>query len=632
LNPDDLVKDEKEPVGKLDVRMHRIITHYDESRTIRNRLEHDWARDQKIVKGIPIYAENPRSNVRKRPKMRFRKVWSSTVRILSSLWQAFLSDKQKFTIKGFDEEKDFRAAKVLEIMTRYRLNWLFRRRDGFTKLLWALNEAITPGLSVMKVHWKFNEEQEIDEPAFTNYPLEQVALDWQAPTFQESRYVYLENFLTKEQMEDLGYENIDEASPISVPTLPLRDVRYHDSVDPQNARGNSQQGNYTNGSVGSAYPAPGTADGDTLKDFLQARYRVLECWERRKGKIWLSVVNPEGRTWLKKPIVSPYGSLYPVAVGSLLLEPHKLVPESIISPMAGPQEDLNMNINLRKDNQLLAMMGGWSVDKFGGVDTQSLANLRPGFIVRRNPGQGLIEPLKLPDVTQSSYAEASIDEGMIEEGMGIPPIKQGTASSSKTGVTALNLQEANAKESLFVATVAETLFRQIIYLLAYEIQLFETDEKIFRVANDNARTELNLKPEQHDNVFDIAFDMDLVIDVGLNEASRAIELQRQFMFIDRALQSNQAITLMLQAGIKVDNPQMVDVSQFLKPIAKKLGIDNFQESLINLQAPEPEQEEQTGGPIGQSVAGANAPQPNARPADQADQGEFQAFLSQLGQK
>jgi hypothetical protein len=625
MDPQNLVSDEDKPTKRQrDKILQERLIHYNESVMIRNKLEHRWSQNQKLLKGIPLHHERTNSSVRKRPKIRFRKVWSAAVRILASLFQAFLLDKNKFRIKGFDESTDFQQAKVLEKMTTFRLNWLYRRRDAFTKLIWSFMDAISPGLSIVKVHWKFNEEQGVDEPALTPYPLEQVALDWSAPVRDEMRYAYLDSFLTKDQLGEMAYDNIDKAIAIDVPQHILRDIRWHETGDPLKGRERGSSSDYNNGTVGLNFPDPGTAEaGDTTKQTVTQRFRATECFYKEDGKIWFGVFNREGGIWLKEPTVSPYGTIYPIAIGSLLLEPHKLVPESIVEPLEGPQEDLNMTLNLRKDNQLLSMQGGWSIDRLAGVDVQALSNLRPGFIVRRNPGQGAIEPIKLPDVTQTSYIEAGADQSMIEEMMGIPPVKQGTSTSSKTGVTALNLQEANTKENLFIATIGETLFRQIIYLLAYEIQLFETDERIFRVANENARKEVN--DAKLDNIYDVEFDMDVEIEVGLNEVSRSIEIQRKLLFIDRALQANQSTILMLRSGIQMPNPQAVDTAEMLNDTAKDFGIDNLKKYLVPLTPPQPQQPQQGGGAPAQQAEGQMAPQPNQ--SDLTSQDEFQQFLS-----
>ena len=623
MDPKKLVEDEKKPsnTGKI---LDILLAYYDESKAIRSKLEYRWTKNQKLVKGIPVYSEREHRSVTKRPKIRFRKVWSSAVRLLSSLYQAFLFDKNKFQVRGFDELNDWKKAKILQKMTEYRLGWLFRRRDGFVKFIWAFMDCISPGTSVIKVHWKFNDEQKIDEPVITTYPLEQTCLDWSASTVSEMRYAGFENYLTEQQLEEMGYDNIDQAVAVELPQSTLRDTRFHETGDPLRSRDGSEGTNYQNGTVGLNFPAPGTAEaGRTVKDFVQLRYRALECFWKQDGKIYFGVVNPEGKVWLQKPMVSPYGTIYPVAVGSLLLEAHKLIPESIVEPLEGPQEDLNMTMNLRKDNQLLAMMGGWSIDKYGGVDRQALSNLKPGFIVSRNSGQGVIEPIKLPDVTQTSYVEANADQTMIEEMTGITPVKQGQTNTDKTGVARINLMESNAKEQLFTAIVRETLFKQVIYLLAYQIQLFETDERIFKVANESLRKEKGSSVQEYDNIYDVEFDMDVQVDVGTDEASRAVELQRLFAFIDRSLQSNNAIGLLMKSGVQIPNPTIVDTSKALQDIAEKLEIDDFQKYIIPITPPPPQGQE-----LAQGAAGAQAPQPNAQ--GEAP-GDFEQFMQQMSQ-
>jgi len=617
MDPKELITDETKP-GNKDEILNGALARYAESLTIRTRLEHRWTKDMKLVKGIPLYKERQDSSVRKRNKLRFRKIYSNVMRLLASLFQAFLIDKNKFKIRGFDEVNDFQRAEVLEIMTKYRLNWMFRRRDGFVKFLWGFLECIAPGTSVMKVHWQYNEEREIDEPSFTNYPLEQVALDWAAPTVHEMRYVYLQNYLTRDQLEDQGYNNLDKVQPLDIPVSILRDTRFHETGDPQRARNESSGVDYQSGTVGLNFPGPGSQESlESVRDRVTQRFLAVECWYRKEGKIWFGVFNPQGRVWLVDPIVSPYGKIYPIAVGSMILEAHKLIPESIVQSLEGPQEDLNMTLNLRKDNQMLAMMGGWSIDKFGGVDRQALSNLRPGFIVSRNSGQGVVEPIRLPDVTQTSYVEAASDQAMIDEMSGITPVKQGQTSTDKTGVAQINLLESNAKERLFTAIVGETFFRQIIYLLAYQIQLFETDERIFRVANANLRDK-NIPIDKRDNIFDLEFDMDVEIDVGTNEVSRAVEIQRKMALTDRALQSNNSTLLLMKTGVQIPNPTILDTGKILEDIAADLEIDDFSKYRVPV-APPPQpptpQQGQGGGQEAQAAEGQVAPQPNQQGAD-----------------
>jgi len=620
MDPFKVEKRYKKPKNPDEIKA-TILSYYSESKSLRDRLEIQWSNNQKIVKGIPIHKEKLYSTIKKRQKIKFRKVWSSTIRLLASLYQAFLMDDNKFKIRGFDDVMDWMKASVLDTMTKFRLQWLFRRRDGFTKFIWAFMDCISPGTGIVKVHWKYNEEMNIDEPCMTNYPLEHVCLDWSAATPSDMRYAILENYLTKNQMEEMGYNNIKECTPVTLPTSQLRETRYYNEVDP--LRDHKETSAYSNGTVGSSYPQD--ALGTKIEDQVKLRYRVLECFYRKNGQIYFCVLNPgdgEASVYLIDPIESPYGKdLYPIAVGSLLLEAHKLVPESLVQPLAGPQEDLNMTMNLRKENQLLAMMGGWSIDKFAGVDTQSLNNLRPGFIVRRNPGQGAIEQLRLPDVTQTSYMETNADQVMIDEMSGVNDTKRGDTTSDKTGVAQINLQEANAKEGLFTAIVGNTLFKQVIYLLAYQIQKFETDERIFRIANAALRKD---KGEQVSDIYDLNFDMDVEVSVGLNEVSRQSLLQKQFMMIDRSLQANNSTMLMMKTGASIQNPVLVNVAEMIMDTAPQLGIKNMKKYLVPIQPPQGEPGK--GGKEGQAAEGQNVPQPNAKEA------QYQDLMRQMQQR
>lgn len=594
-------KEDKEE--KVDIDLNDLLSKLNRSIGIRDILQQRWTRNQKILKGIPVEDEKEYNTTTKRRKLRFRKVWAAAVRLLASLYQAYLKDKQKFKITGVDEVEDYLKARVLEKMVQYRLNWGFRRRNWFTKFLWAFMEAISPGFSVVKFCWKFNDDLNIDEPDFVNYPLEQVALDWSAGTPFEMRYAFLENYLGEDQMEEMGYENIDDAIMVSMPQSDLRATRFYNGVDPMTST-LPVNSDYNNGSVGDHYPKPGSSRGDTEPpEYLDKKYRCVEAFCRKNGKVYFGVFNPEGKVWLKKAEVSAYGDIMPIATGSLLLEAHKLVPESLVEPLEGPQEDLNMNINLRKANQYLAMQGGFIYGKYDGVDLQALSNLRPGFRVGAN-NVNAVAPIKIPDVTQSSYAEAGIDENMIDEMSGVNPTKQGNQDTTKTGVAEINLQESNAKESLYVAIVGETLFRQMMYLLAYGIQLFETDEKIFRVTNEQLRRE-GVIPAGQSDIYALEFDMDVDIEVGISEASRAVELQRAFLAVQNMTQANQATAGALASGIQMPNAAWFDPTPIFEFILKKLDMGQHMKNIKIPMAP-PKPEEPAGGEAVQNAQGNNA--------------------------
>lgn len=622
MNPSDLTQDEDKPKASSEL-LDELSCYWQDSVAHREILENTWARDTNILKGVPVEAENSKSKVTGKSKLYFRKAWSAQIRLVAAFFQAYMQDKQKFKIWGRDDQQDFIKAQVLEIMTKYHIDRLMRRREMFKKMIHAFMDCVAPGTAVIKQMWKYNEEWEIDEPDFVVYPLEQVILEWQKTCVSDMEYCGFENYLTHYQMEEMGYENIDKAVKESMPESVLRSARYQNTPDPLDGDNTPNQ-NYSDGTVGSHYPEKGTQGDTTMQDRVRSRYRAVEMFYRRKGKVYFCVFNPAGKVWLKAPEVSPYGRDFPISMGHMLLEAHKLIPESIIRPVEGPQEALNLDLNLRKDNQRLAMNGGFIYSRFGGVDKQALRNVHPGFTVAANDTSA-VQPLKVPDVTQTSYMEASADMAMIDEMTGVNDAVLGNSTTGKTGEAQINLSQAQAKIDLFITTVGQTLFHQFIYNLAKHISLFETDERIFRIANERLR-QSGLSKEKFDDVYDIEFDFDLEIDTGYSEASRAVMGQRYAAVWDRMLQSNNAAVMAMQAGVLPEGqkPQLFDIPKFSIDVIPQLGLPNPSRYLIDVTPP-PSPE--AAGGQSQSVAGQNAAQPNEA-AD--DSGFMQNLQAQMG--
>lgn len=610
MDPKIISQDETEGYKLTSEKIEKYLSYWEDARAYReSAIIPRAARNLRLMKGVPVEEEATRSRVTGKNKIYFRKIWSTAVRLLASMFQAYLQDKNKFKLVGRDEDQDYVRAKVLEVMTRYRFEWMMRRRNLFVKLLWAMFNCISPGFTVVKHIWKYNEELGIDEPDFVVYPLEQVILDWPELSSGDQnnmRFVMFENFYTMDMLEELGYENLSKLKEEQKPQNELDQTRFIESQNPYS--GSSDHGNYSNGAVGHTYPGRGSQPSQ--KNPYLRRYLALEIFYKEKGKLYYCVINPETKAVLAKAIVNPTGREYPVSIGHMLVDPHKPVPEGLPEVLEGPQESLNLTLNLRKDNVMLAMNGGFIVSRFANVDKQSLQNLKPGFVVSADETEHSVREIKMPDVTQSAYIEANQYIGMIDEMGAVNPVKQGNSGDTKATVAQINLNEANAKHDLFVATVGHTLFHQFVYNLAKQISLFETDEKIFRVANQALRTE-NVSVNDYD-IYDLEFDFDIEVNVGLSEVGRGIKAQQITAAMQTAQQSNNSVILALKSGIGMAEPKIFNLGEMQAELLPELGLPSLRKYLVPVTPPPPEQPQagQAGGQQSQVAEGQNAPQPN----------------------
>ncbi len=574
-----------------------VLKYKQQSEQLRAKYDYRWSKNLKLIQGIFPEEEVTQSKVRNRSKIFFRKIWATSWRLVASFWSSFLQDRDTFKIEGRDS-KDSHKARILQIMTEYRRDLMMRSQGLFLQFIWGFQNIINLGWCIGKLSWEFNPKTGQDGPRFIIYPNEQVFPDLTAETKDRMRYIIFENYLTKEDMEELGYENIDKAEAVSIPSSSVRNARHYKTTDPLQNPGDKE------------YPLPGRYQEDNRKDVLTGnRYRVWEVFYKKDGVIKFVVTN-ENKVVLKPEIDSPYGDRFPIVSGLCLTESHKLFGEGFPEPLEGPQESYNANLNMRKDNVALSLNKMFKVSRFANVDLQSLVNQRSGGIVLMDDINA-VQEIDHRDVTQSSYVEANMDEQMMEEMSGIVEIKQGRGREQKATTSQINLSEANAKIDLYIAIVSETFIKDFYSLLAYQIQMFETDERVFRIANDTFRQETGLPIE---DLYDLDFEADCIVNVGLGTVGRQTEIQQTLLAMDRAIMANQSALQLLQipGAAPPGGIRLIDTTALLEDILPKLGKKDLTRYFIDV-APPQQQGEQTGSQ-NPALAGANQPQIGGRTA------------------
>ncbi len=556
-----------------------------------DRLLYDdrWSRNLRIIKGIFEQDENSWSKTRNRAKINFRKVEAITWRLVAAFYRSFLAERDSFEFGGrMGSDNDFHRAKVFQEVVQYHVDSMNRHQSLMKKHLWAFKNISDLGLGVAKLWWNK------DHPEYVLYPNEQVFADWSAEHKEDMGYIILVNYMTKEKMEEMGFENIDKAQFTSVKNEQLRNVRHQTTGDP--------------GVFGEdEYPSPGksgeTSDGNLMKE---KTYAVWEVFYKKDGKHWLGYTN-ENNVVLKKAEESIYDH-YPIIMGQCLLEPHKAIGTGFPEILEGPNESFNVTMNQRKDNVSLVLNPMTLVSRFGNVDLDSLTNSRPGGITLTDD-MGGIEDRRMPDVTQNAYMEAAIDEGMMQELSGITPGKEGMGSASqKATVARINEQNADVKISLFIAIVAETYMKPFYHELAWQVNKFESNKKILRIANDSFKSKnpSKLPSELLPMLEDVSdfddLEMDMVLKVGKSEYDKDVDLRKLSLIMDKAIMANQSQMQLLQVGLmQPEGVKLYNLAAFEDEIMRLLGVRNIKDFIITVQQP-------AQAPQNQAVAGAMTPQ------------------------
>ena len=559
-----------------------------ESEDLRRKYDYRWSKNLKLIKGVFREGEYGKSKVRDRDKIFFRKIWATIWRLAASMYHAFLKDPNTFKIEGRDTINDPFKAKILQSMTEYRRDKMANKNNLFLKFMWAFMDIFIYGWCCGKLCWTYKGKK--DEPQFILYAPEQVFPDMVAETSDDMRYIHFLNYMTLEEMEMREYDNLDKVQPSAIESSIVRQTRHLFGIDPLQNPGEYE------------YPSPGRYQDD-MKDKQVRRYKVYESFWWEDGEIKYGIHN-DFRVWLKETKTSPYGDKIPVILGTCLTESHKIFGEGFPEPLEGPQESYNYILNMRKDNVSLAMTGHTFVSRYGGVDLQSLINRRTGGYTLMDD-VGAVKHEDVPDVTPNAYMEAAADDAMMQEISGVTAGKVGLERAEKATVAQINFTEANAKIDLYIAMVGETFVKNFYLELARQIQMFETDETIFRIANNKLRQETGV-PYLFD-IYDLDFDADCIINVGLGTVGRDIEVKQNLLATDRAIMTMQAVANLMKLGaVPPEGMRIPNVAKFFEALLPLIGYKNVNDFFITLPPPQMGLMGEGGG--NPAMAGAMQPQ------------------------
>ncbi|HDZ27466.1 hypothetical protein LCGC14_0514960 [marine sediment metagenome] len=575
------------PNQSLDLRLQKLQSWKKESYDLRTSKDNRIAKNLKLMKGIWSDQTQTKSKITGKNKTFFRKIWSTVWRLTATMYQAYMKDPESFKISGRDLINDPRKAKVLQILTRYRKDVMMDTGNLFLKFIWAIINILTNGWTCGKLSWN----PITDQSEFTLYPWEQVFPDMVAETDDKMRFITFLNYLTVDQMFDMGYP-VTDVIPTAPETNQVRSVRFWNDIDPQVA--NRTPATYTgvgNAPTGGLYPRPGSAP-DTQKVDHVKRYNVFESFWKDDGKIWYAV-SLDFRHFLVEPMLSPYGDgsrptdRFPIVTGQCLTEPHKLIGEGMPEPLEGPQESFNHNMGMRKDNVASSMAGHMFVSRYGGVDIGSLTRRRVNGVTMMDDITAVKHEI-VPDVTQTAYIEARADESMMNEMSGDTEAFRGQQKPEIKATTAkLNFQQSNTKPELYVAIVGETFFKRFHMELARQIQMFETDENSLRIANEELRQKEGGGP--YDDIYNLDFNANCTMEIGAALTGQGPMVQQTLLVLNTANQSLASIASLAQLGaipkegIKI--PNIAAIFEDLMPLLGHRDIERYTITIPPPQAP-----------------------------------------------
>lgn len=242
----------------------------------------------------------------------------------------------------------------------------------------------------------------------------------------------------------------------------------------------------------------------------------------------------------------------PFAAGNLLLEAHKIYPNSPSLITAPLQQELNEIVNQRIDNVRLAMNKRYIVRKGANIDMASLARSVPGGGVVAGDPTNDVRELNFSDVTGNSYVEQDRLDLAIDEVSGVFS-QQSVASNRNLNETVggMNLMNAGANDTMeymvrnFIETWVEPVLSQVQRLIAY----YENDQTLLALAAQQSEAfhEFGQGVE-----LDELLRHDLVVSV--NAGFGAINPQQK---VERMMTAMSAIASMPTALMKIDEDEVI---------------------------------------------------------------------------
>lgn len=206
------------------------------------------------------------------------------------------------------------------------------------------------------------------------------------------------------------------------------------------------------------------------------------------------------------PEIEPF---LPVAMGRGFVDPSILLAKGTVEPFAANQEDLNDELNIKKDNLIYRQQNVGFVDSGqAGSLIPKLAQATPGALIAADGialGHSPIQWMEKPELTQDTDMEVSRLKQSIRDTAGVDAVVQGIASQNNRTATEINAQVAGASSSFTTATrnLESGLYKQLGEQFWKMVQIFMTEEQMIRTIGRDGVEFKKFDPNKHFGVYDV---------------------------------------------------------------------------------------------------------------------------------
>lgn len=171
----------------------------------------------------------------------------------------------------------------------------------------------------------------------------------------------------------------------------------------------------------------------------------------------------------------------PFVMGTCVIEPHKVIPDSPVHLGKGLQKEANQIANSRIDNVSLVLNKRWFVRRGKQVDLQSLTRNAPGSVTLVTDIESDAKEIEFTDVTASAYAEQDRLNVDFDELLG--NFSQGSIQTNRklnetVGGMSMLRGQANVMTQYLIRVFSETWVEKVLNHIDLLEQHYESDMQL----------------------------------------------------------------------------------------------------------------------------------------------------------
>ena len=191
--------------------------------------------------------------------------------------------------------------------------------------------------------------------------------------------------------------------------------------------------------------------------------------------------------------------------------------------------------------------------------------------------------MAVSDTTASSYRESAITDQDFFEATSVPPQLLGVSSPGEQSATESVQQSTNAnkKIALIIKNLSQTLFIPVFNMLLRLEQTYESNAFLKQIAGRVLDSDIEAINDNTKKIIEGEFELNASLGID-----KQAQLNKWFLLMDRANQSNASTANMVQLGVVApENAKFIDVSKFYDKVLPIVGEKDVEEYKISAQQP-----------------------------------------------